>query len=266
MPNPIAHPAASIPFTKTGLVFSALVIGSIAPDFGYFFQVGEGYFMYTLPGLFLFDLPVALVLLWLFNTFAKWPLLSLLPIGLQRRLYEPARRFSFGPIKHFGIILLSLLVGSITHILWDSFTHSYGWMVEHFSFFSTRIRGIPLYDLLQNLSTLVGIGLLIYWFMRWFPKAARSEMIPPHFSNRVLGIFLGLTALALVLVEGSILYSRFILTPKAGSGHFLAHGSIFFSGTVILLFFLGVYCLAWLIAFHRDIPQVRQPVEDRPGS
>ena len=35
MPNPIAHPAASIPFTRLGLVFSALVIGSISPDFGY---------------------------------------------------------------------------------------------------------------------------------------------------------------------------------------------------------------------------------------
>jgi hypothetical protein len=28
MPNPIAHPAAAIPFTKVGLVFSALVATS----------------------------------------------------------------------------------------------------------------------------------------------------------------------------------------------------------------------------------------------
>ena len=119
MPNPLAHPAAAIPFTKVKLIFSALVFGSIAPDFGYFIKVGQGYFMYTLPGLFLFDVPVGLILLWLFHTFAKWPLLSLLPKGLQRRLIDPARDFSYGPAKRFGLILLSLLVGSITHIIWE---------------------------------------------------------------------------------------------------------------------------------------------------
>src|SRR5689334_15350864 len=111
MPNPIAHPAASIPFTRAGLVFSALVVGSIAPDFGYFFELPQSYFMYTLPGVILFDVPVGLVLLWFFHALLKWPLLSLLPATLQGRLFEHAQGFSFGPFRRFLLILLSLLIG-----------------------------------------------------------------------------------------------------------------------------------------------------------
>src|ERR1041384_8817659 len=99
MPNPIAHPAASIPFTKVGLVFSALVAGSLSPDFGYFVPMPGSFFMYTIPGLMLFDLPVGLALLVLFHILIKWPLLSLLPTSLQRRLYKPAQGFSFGPLR-----------------------------------------------------------------------------------------------------------------------------------------------------------------------
>ncbi len=100
--------------------------------------------MYTPAGVILFDVPVGLVLLWFFHTFVKWPVLSLLPENLQSRLYKSAQGFSFGPLKHFGLILLSLLVGSLTHVIWDSFTHEYGWVVENFAIFHTPIRGIPL--------------------------------------------------------------------------------------------------------------------------
>ncbi len=156
MPNPIAHPAASIPFTRAGLVFSALVIGSVSPDFGYLIPLPTPFFMYTAPGLILFDVPVGFVLLWLFHALAKWPLLSALPESLQRRMFKPAQGFSFGPLKHFGLILLSLLVGSLTHVIWDSFTHDYGWMVQQFALLSIPIGGTPLYAILQNLGTLLG--------------------------------------------------------------------------------------------------------------
>src|SRR5689334_1125521 len=104
MPNPLAHPAASIPFTRAGLVFSALVAGSLSPDFGYFIDQPRPYYMYTVPGLLLFDVPMAFALLWGFHALAKWPLLSLLPIDWQRRLYRHAQGFSFGPPKRFLLI------------------------------------------------------------------------------------------------------------------------------------------------------------------
>lgn len=255
MPNPIAHPAASIPFTKVGLVFSALVIGSIAPDFGYFIPLPAAFFMYTPAGVVLFDVPVGLVLLWFFHTFVKWPALSLLPESLQRRLYKAALGFSFGPLKRFGLILLSLLVGSLTHVIWDSFTHEYSWVVEHFAIFRIPIRGIPFYTILQNLSTILGIGFVLFWFIRWLPTAQQSDQLPAHFSLVVRRLFLALTAVSIVLVEGTIIYLNFMAGSQFIHGHFLIGGMIFLA-LLIISFFVGVYCLVWMIAFYKTIRRV----------
>jgi hypothetical protein len=251
MPNPLAHPAAAVPFTKAGMVFSALVIGSISPDFWYVIRVGPSYFANTLTGLFLFDVPVGLVLLWLFHTLAKWPLLSILPQGWQCRLFSQAQGFTWGPVKRFGLILLSLATGSGTHILWDSFTHDFGWMVEHLTFLSTPIAGIPLYSILQNLGTLLGIGILLYWFIRWFPKAPQGEQLPAHFSIKVKSIFVALTIVSLVVVEGAILFAHFFARLHHLLRHFMLVGSLSFSAVFIIGLFVSIYCLTWMLAFHK---------------
>jgi hypothetical protein len=252
MPNPIAHPAASVPFAKAGMVFSAMVIGSISPDFGYIIPTPISFFMYTAPGLFLFDLPVGLVLLWSFHTLVKWPVLSVLPVSLQRRLFKSAQGFSFGPPKRFGLILLSLLVGSATHVIWDSFTHDYGWVVEHFAFLSTPVSGIPLYTILQNLSTILGIGLLVYWFIKWLPTAPQSDQMLAQFSDVIRKIFFALAAVSIGLVEGAIVYLSFVTESRFMHGHFLIEG-MFVSAVFVISFFLGIYSLAWTIVFHKTI-------------
>ena len=253
MPSPLAHPAASIPFTKAGLVFSALVIGSIAPDFWYVFRVGSDYFAYSLPGLFLFDLPVGLILLVLFHILAKWPLLSLLPQGWQRRLYKHAQGFTWGPVKRFGLILLSLLVGSITHIILDSFTHEYGWMVEHFSFLSSLISGIPLYGILQNLGTLVGLGLLVYWFIRWLPKEPQGDLLPARFSFKVKAMFAGLAFISIALVDGGIFYARHVSRTVHAQFRMFSFAGLIFSTGILVVFFAGLYCIAWMLVFHKTL-------------
>jgi uncharacterized protein DUF4184 len=252
MPNPIAHPAASIPFTKVGLVFSALVAGSLSSDFGYFVPLPGSFFMYTIPGLMLFDVPVALALLGLFHLLIKWPLLSLLPSSLQRRLYKQAHGFSFGPPKRFLLILLSVLVGSITHVILDSFTHDYGWMVEHFSVFHHLIASVPLYTVLQYLGSLLGIALLIYWLVRWLPTAPQSDQLPPRFSDQFQMIFVAVAIASLVAVEGRIIYLR-LLTGSRFTGHHFLMFSTIFSAVFIISFYVGIYCLVWMIAFHKTI-------------
>lgn len=252
MPNPIAHPAASIPFNKVGMVFSALVIGSISPDFGYLFPLPTPYFMYNLAGLILFDVPVGFVLLFLFHSLVKWPLLSLFPKSLQSRLFKPAQGFSFTPLKHFGLIILSLLIGSLTHIIWDSFTHEYGWIVEHFAFFRTPINGTPLYSILQNLSSVIGFIVLLYLFIRWLQTAPKSNQLMARFSNAIQILFLLLTSVSFAVVEGLIIYLRISTGSRLISGHYFL-GSTIFSGIFIISFFAGIYCLAWMITFHKTI-------------
>ena len=124
MPFTLSHAAVAAPLSRRGLVLSALVIGSMAPDFEFFLRLSLlSRWGHTPLGIFLFALPAGLAALWLFHAVLKRPLLALLPQTLQTALAPVAARFTFGPPRQFVRILLSLLIGSLTHALFDSITH-----------------------------------------------------------------------------------------------------------------------------------------------
>jgi hypothetical protein len=214
MPFTLSHPAASVPFARRGLVLSALVVGSLAPDFEYFLWLApESRFSHTLYGVFLFCVPIGLVVLWLFHKILKRPILSLLPVSHQRRLIPVVTVFSFGPLWRFALIVMSLVLGALTHIAWDSFTHQNGWMVQQVSLLNSSIIGtdqgsIQVYKVLQHGSTLIGAALLCYWYARWFRQTPAQPAIlltPLSTTTRFAILFsMGLGALALAGIYGFV--------------------------------------------------------------
>jgi hypothetical protein len=164
---------------------SALVVGSMAPDFGYFITLRESsMFSHTLPGVFLLGLPAGFIVLWIFHTIQKRPLLSLFPDSHQQRLAPYMTRFRFFPPRRFLWIAISLLTGSLTHLAWDAFTHMDGWVVEHVPFFSTIVftfwgTHFQVYKLLQYFCSALGLGILVLWYWRWYQKADLQLVNPP---------------------------------------------------------------------------------------
>lgn len=175
MPFTLAHPAACVPFVRCRLLLSALVAGSLAPDFLYFATLSTASkFGHTLPGVFVFSLPAALVALWLFHAVLKQPLLSLLPESHRRRLTSAAGEFRFGPPRRFALIVASVLVGIVTHVAWDGFTHSYGLVVKQYPVLAAPLGGLDhvrVCMVLHHASTLVGAILLGFWYVRWLRRA-----------------------------------------------------------------------------------------------
>jgi hypothetical protein len=192
MPFTLAHTAAALPFRRLRLVPSALVVGTVAPDCEYFLRLAPlGGFGHTLPGAFLLSLPLALLVLWMFHSIVKAPLVRLFPEALRQRLTAPMGRFRFGGIGRLVLIALSALIGIATHILWDSFTHDHQWPTRHWTLLRQTVHvpvlgEIPFYRILQHSSTIVGMALLCAWFIRWYrataPRADREE--PPMSSLR----------------------------------------------------------------------------------
>jgi hypothetical protein len=186
MPFTLSHPAAVIPIRRYGIL-SALVVGSFAPDMLYFIPrlgnrlpVGLGTYAHTLPGLFFFCLPLGLAALWLFHTFLKRPLISLFPASHQLRLLPAAEGFSFFPVAQFAKIIGSILLGAASHITWDSFTHNSGWMVEQLGFLRKHIiiasrLQIGIYDVLQYVSSVIGLMLIGYYYFRWLRESSAAE-------------------------------------------------------------------------------------------
>ena len=208
MPFTLAHPAAVVPFKQSRLanwlakktkdeyfVFSALLVGSIGPDLGYLWPgFASQVFTHTLAGVILFGLPTGLCLLWLYHRFLKLPLLGLLPAE-HRRVIEPhCGHFSFWPHRRLAAIIFSLFIGALSHIVWDSFTHGQGWMVQAIPFLHTvRFRFVGLmvkpYTILKFGSSIFGLAWLVYCYWRWFQSQPGVIVWPAQWR---LGLLVGL--------------------------------------------------------------------------
>jgi Domain of unknown function (DUF4184) len=192
MPFTLAHPAVVLPLGKYKSRFSltALLAGSLVPDFEFFFQMREvkniGHQWY---GIALFDLPFALGFCYLFHGLLRYSFIPNLPPFFAKRFADAL----FFDWKKYAAenkltVLISLLVGIISHILWDGFTHYNGMFVMLMPALSAQ-TGIPYLDIpvfyfLQIFSSLAGMlivlliikkmplsnnikkqsGSLIYWF------------------------------------------------------------------------------------------------------
>jgi hypothetical protein len=190
MPFTISHIAAVLPFrryTPIPLSFTAMAIGSMVPDFEYFVRMTlYGHYGHTLPGIFIFDIPMGVVLFLLYLGIIQEPLINHLPpffyARLRCTLIPDWRNYT---VTRAGFILLSLIIGILTHFIWDGFTHDEEYQVARYvpillHTFSVHGYMVSLHFILQILSSLLGLVILVIWLIRLTPQAAP----PLSFSKR----------------------------------------------------------------------------------
>ncbi|WP_367870576.1 DUF4184 family protein [Luteolibacter sp. Populi] len=193
MPFTISHTAAVIPFFRwKRLDPLALVIGSMAPDFGYFVhQFSFAGHSHSLVGSLTLALPVASVAWLLCRCFAGF-LTGPLPDRLGTMMREFFTRAKWQVSAPFWIVL-SLLLGIWTHTILDSFTHDTGWVVRRVAFLNESWPW-PFYRLLQHLASLLGMLVLAMIYWRW-----QSER-PGRVRMDTKGILLVVVVIAAVLL------------------------------------------------------------------
>lgn len=197
MPFTLSHPAAVVPlwiFFRR-LPLSALVIGSLSPDFEYLVRLApRGNHGHTPLGLFTFCLPSSLLVLFVFEALVRGPMANLL--SLPPRF---AARPSF-TLRWTGRACVAIVLGAATHLLWDGFTHGDGWMAAAIpGIRDTAVEGLRWTTLLQRLSTLVGAGLIAAFAARSkdVRRSLRTAAGSPQ-RLRTCGALLGLAALGAV--------------------------------------------------------------------
>lgn len=207
MPFTLAHGAAALPFRRSRLVGSAVLVGTFAPDFEYFLRLRPGgTFGHTPLGLLIFTLPASLVFLWMFHAFIKLPAVALLPDGWRRRLVPHLREFRFGGAARFGLIIVSVLIGAVTHVIWDQFTHTGTWPCKYLPVLRHSVP-LPiigpraLATALQLVSTLVGVAILAIWLAHWYRTTIPARENPGDTipAQRRVAIVLVMTGFALAL-------------------------------------------------------------------
>ena len=177
MPFTPAHAAAALPVRRLWprLPLSALVIGTMSPDFEYFLRLAPaGRLAHSFAGIAVFCVPAGLIVWGLFTLLVRPALVDVLPDGLARSL--PPSRTSILAAT------LAIAIGALSHLMWDSFTHAHDWTVTHWPALRVPVAprllpGLEWYKLLQHVSTAVGLAVLLAAIIHWVratPVGARQ--------------------------------------------------------------------------------------------
>ncbi|MEV7285835.1 DUF4184 family protein [Streptomyces sp. NPDC093252] len=163
MPFTLSHAAAVLPLIRTDgtgrgrLVPAVLIAGTFAPDMTYYAAsvlsgaMEYGDVTHSFPGVLTVDVAVAwaLVGLWLV---VREPLVALLPPDRQHRVAAllrcgaPRARVRVRTVWWW---YTSAVLGALSHVVWDAFTHLDRWGMRVFPVLGEEIAGSPLYWYLQ---------------------------------------------------------------------------------------------------------------------
>ncbi len=231
MPFTLSHIALVLPLKNSKILsFTGLVAGSVVPDFEFYFQLKEGtQIAHTIHGIFLFNLPLALVLTFIFHLLLRDLLIINLP-GSLRSKYEHIIGFDWlNYCKQNKLkLLVSIVLGCSGHIFIDGFTHQDSLLAQYLPILNTTVGVFdkPLSDVLQI--TLSSIGLIyLLWDLVKIPSP-KTTIAKRHSFKHFWSI--------LISAAFIILLFRLMLFPEYNS----------FWGIIIAT--IGSACYAWIIS------------------
>jgi Domain of unknown function (DUF4184) len=178
MPCTFSHPLAVVPLRRwcpERLNFTALIIGSMSPDFGYYIgQFPVANFAHSALGTLAVCLPTGLLALGLFYLIRR-PLCFVLPQPHRAALLPLASRRPSISVHSIFVAALSILLGAWTHTAWDSFTHPDGWTVTHLAMLRATVihvgtTPLAVFNFLQQVSTFGAGALLVVLYFRWLGR------------------------------------------------------------------------------------------------
>jgi hypothetical protein len=206
MPFTPSHAVVALPFVRTPLVPAAIAIGAMAPDLPLFVRglplhYGRTHDLAWLPLTVL--LALALLLVW--RTVLRPAARELSPgwlavrlpgewdrgagDGARETLSVTSVRGADGArswrVSWSGMLLLvvSLLIGVVSHIVWDLFTHEGRWGVEVFPALAGRWGPLAGFTWLQHGSSILGLAILGVWALVWLTRRNGSQplarVLPP---------------------------------------------------------------------------------------
>lgn len=202
MPFTPSHAVVALPFVRTPLVPAAIAVGAMTPDLPLFVRAlplnyGRTHAFEWLPVTLL----LALLLLLVWRCVLRPAVRELSPRWLAVRLPREwdrtagaALRETFGVLvaasapatrhvpRAIVLLLVSLLLGVVSHIVWDLFTHDGRWGVTAIPALGDDWGPLPGYKWLQHASTALGLAVIavfaLVWLVRRRPEASVARAVP----------------------------------------------------------------------------------------
>lgn len=192
MPFTPSHAVLALPFIRTPLVPAAVAVGAMTPDLPLFVRGTPLTYATThsWPGLAL-TLLVAFVLLLAWRCVLRPAIRELSPAWLATRLPQewdlPARDAALdavgaGPRYPRGrgyplLLVASLLIGVVSHIVWDAFTHEGRWGLALIPALDESWGPLLGYKWMQYASGVVGLVIIAIWAALWLGRRAERDVV-----------------------------------------------------------------------------------------
>ncbi|MGQ0844162.1 MAG: DUF4184 family protein [Sporichthyaceae bacterium] len=185
MPFTGSHPAAILPLLGTPLPMSALVAGSMAPDSpayllgGFLEYPSHTHSVFNGVGV---NLVLGLILWAAWHLLLSGPALAAAPaairtrcghlgLGLRSRLRRPV---------DFLLVPAAIEVGALSHVLWDNFTHAWGWPVMRVPAMQAEYLGVPGWSYAQVTFSVAGLVAIAVALRRAWKRAPIGPMPAAH--------------------------------------------------------------------------------------
>lgn len=229
MPFTFSHPAIILPLAylpKRWFSLTGLIIGSLMPDFEYFLRMEiRSDFSHTFEGVFLFDLPLGIVTAFVFHNIVRNNLFDNLPYILKSRVVI-FKNFNWNTYfkKNWLVVIFSVIIGTFSHILWDSFTHDTGYFVQKFEILNQSVelfdKQIPILKILQHLSTFIGAFVIGFSFYKLPTHTTNNKSINLNYWLTFFGfiivfVFIFLTVSSAQYAIGNLIVSIISLSMLA---------------------------------------------------
>ena len=160
MPYTFSHAVVSLPVSLASrgkIPIAAIAVGSMSPDFPYLLALtpteAPGH---SILGILLYCFVPSLALLALWYRFIEKPTLSF--------LHLPQRAESPNSTPRMAMVL-GVLIGAYSHVLWDATSHSYGAFFVNSAFWHREVFSLPLYKWNQYGSGIAGLAILLVWYI-----------------------------------------------------------------------------------------------------
>jgi hypothetical protein len=188
MPFTVSHVAAVLPLhrwlSRLGL-FTAAVIGSMTPDFGIIlFHDFTRTRTHSLGGLWRFCLPIGLAVFVITRYLIKPAFVEVVSDGPYARVEAASAANRPLRLLDWCTVALVIVLGAVTHLIWDGFTHEGAPGVRMFPVLDevgTDIDGHALrfWRLLQYGSSMAGLVAVMIAIGLWLRHAAKAPRAGP---------------------------------------------------------------------------------------
>ncbi|MET3637515.1 DUF4184 family protein [Curtobacterium oceanosedimentum] len=252
MPFTVSHAVVALAARRTLLPVAAVAVGSMAPDavlFAPFLpRYEDAHSWWGIPTI---DLAVSLVVLaaWWFLVRPAWA--PVVP-GLRRRLPSGWDRRPVLTARDALLVVVGCVLGSVTHVVWDGFTHPHGFVVLAWpALRDTTVGGYPLPFFLQDVSSVLGLlALLVVAAVWWRRTAPIPSAVPGRAEQVVVVVIAALVVLATVAQAGKV------MLQGGGIGGVVV--ALSFRVPVFVAVGLVIGAVVLLAVRHRVGPQTRR--------